>query len=596
MTDIQILIIGGASLDTLRAAGKSVAVAGGAGMYTALAARRSAAQVTLFAPRPDPIPAALQAVAERVAWQGPTVKPADLPHFEIAYHAGETTYLQASFGAETTLSPDALPSDLAVYDCVHVVPLGDIRRQHDFMLACRERGARRISAGTAVDLIDSQPEVAHAVLAAADLFFMNEEEAVRLFGSVAAAKTAPGKTLFVTKGKKGAIVVQGSFVTEVPGVAAEVVDPTGAGDTFCGAALACLARGKHPVMAARGAMLLAAQATEDIGPAALLGPPLPPEMPLDRRVVVNPSKVSSISDLIAALPEVTPFDFTGPDLPAIGHPAALDTFFAATLQQFGFWTEVAGKYSHPLIATIDGEQRKGAFYLFRAYLRCLEDAPELLTPARQADLTKADMLALLRADDGSDPVPVLELHLAQAQQYGRDMLALGLTPQTLLDQVNASSAPLQVFFQMLDHIGGYKEDPLRKKAGLLAIILQQRPEGFLSFSADEEVTPVIDYHLMRSCLRTGLIDVMDETLSGNLVSRKLLPPEDEWAVRYAAYTAVEQVVAKSGKSTGAVDWFFFNARTRCPEMTEPLCDLCEIDPVCAHRKELFQPVLRTTFY
>ena len=47
---------------------------------------------------------------------------------------------------------------------------------------------------------------------------------------------------------------------------------------------------------------------------------------------------------------------------------------------------------------------------------------------------------------------------------------------------------------------------------------------------------------------------------------------------------------------GAVDWFFFNARRRCPEMTEPDCANCVIDAVCAHRKELFQPVVRTTFY
>jgi hypothetical protein len=45
-----------------------------------------------------------------------------------------------------------------------------------------------------------------------------------------------------------------------------------------------------------------------------------------------------------------------------------------------------------------------------------------------------------------------------------------------------------------------------------------------------------------------------------------------------------------------VDWFFFNARRRCPEMTEPECAHCAVDPACAHRKALFQPVLRTTFY
>jgi hypothetical protein len=47
---------------------------------------------------------------------------------------------------------------------------------------------------------------------------------------------------------------------------------------------------------------------------------------------------------------------------------------------------------------------------------------------------------------------------------------------------------------------------------------------------------------------------------------------------------------------GAVDWFFFNARKRCPEMTEPDCKNCALDSVCAHRKDLFQPVRRTIFY
>jgi hypothetical protein len=101
---------------------------------------------------------------------------------------------------------------------------------------------------------------------------------------------------------------------------------------------------------------------------------------------------------------------------------------------------------------------------------------------------------------------------------------------------------------------------------------------------------------MRSCLRTGLIDVTNDELKAKLVGRQLLSADEEWAVRAAAHMAIEQVVEKSGKSMGAVDWFFFQARQRCPEMSEPQCDLCAVDPVCAHRKELFQPVRRTTYY
>ena len=150
---------------------------------------------------------------------------------------------------------------------------------------------------------------------------------------------------------------------------------------------------------------------------------------------------------------------------------------------------------------------------------------------------------------------------------------------------------------MLDHIGGYKEDPLRKKTNLLALCLDQRPEMFLPITGDKCVPPVIDYHAMRCCLRTGLIDVSGKDLREKLTNRQLLSPEEEWAVRYASYRAVEELIGVSGLSAGAVDWFTFNyTRSHCPEITDPGCRECAVDPVCAHRKELFQPVIRTTFY
>jgi hypothetical protein len=165
----------------------------------------------------------------------------------------------------------------------------------------------------------------------------------------------------------------------------------------------------------------------------------------------------------------------------------------------------------------------------------------------------------------------------------------------MVDQANASGAPLHTLLSTLDHIGGYKEDPLRKKSALLAMVLRQRPEAFLADCADD-IPPVIDYHVMRSCLRIGLIDINDDALAGKLERREVLSEDEEWAVRSAAHSAIAQLVAESGASMGAVDWFFFQARKRCPEMTQPQCSACSVDPLCAHRKELFQPVRRTSFY
>jgi sugar/nucleoside kinase (ribokinase family) len=593
----HLLVVGGTSLDILHFKGQTAASAGGAGMYTAMAAKRSGVDVSLFAPKPYPMPVELQPVADRLTtWAGPVVSPDELPHFEIAYETGETKYIKAFFGSESTLMPESLSGDLSAYDLVHVVPLGDAYKQLEFIRVCRERGAGKISAGTYLSGVLNTPDALRQIIAQTDIFFMNQLEAEALFGSLDLAGTSAGKILFITLGAQGARVVQGEYVTDVPSVPANELDPTGAGDTFCGATLAHLIQHRHSVMAARHAVSLAGQMIEQVGPTALLFDEPAPSIAMDERVSPSPMQIEKISQLISGITEASPFQFISPELPPVGHPKTLDYFFAVTLQQFSFWSAQNDRYDQPLVALLGGVKLKGAFYLFEAYRRRLEKEPDFCSPERQANLTREDLLDIFRADDGTDPMPALDLHLQQANQYGRDMLALQLAPDLILQRSRASSHPLQFLLAQLDHIGGYKEDPLRKKSGLLALILSQRPEKFLSLGEDEEVEPVIDYHLMRSCLRTGLIDVADDVLKTKLENRQLVVSDEEWAVRLAAYRAIEQVVGMSGKSTGAVDWFFFGARQRCPEMTEPECARCPVDSVCAHRKQLFQPVIRTVFY
>ena len=62
-----VLVIGVVSLDRLHLQEQTVESAGGAGMYTALAARRCGVQVALFSPRPDPCPEPLRPVAGRLS-------------------------------------------------------------------------------------------------------------------------------------------------------------------------------------------------------------------------------------------------------------------------------------------------------------------------------------------------------------------------------------------------------------------------------------------------------------------------------------------------------------------------------------------------
>ena len=86
----KLLVIGGASQDTLHLNNLTVQVAGGAGMYTAIAAKLSGANASMYAPKPEPMPANLQFVVDGLdSWLGPIVSPDELPRFEIVYEAGE---------------------------------------------------------------------------------------------------------------------------------------------------------------------------------------------------------------------------------------------------------------------------------------------------------------------------------------------------------------------------------------------------------------------------------------------------------------------------------------------------------------------------
>lgn len=276
----DILVIGTASVDTLHIGGQMHHTIGGAGLYTALAAQFAGAEVTLLGPRPINMPQAFLPVSQRITWMGPAVASRDMPHLEIAHHGeGRATLIDAAWGAESLLKREMLPDDLSRYEFVHIAALSSAQKMLLFVHECRERGARRISAGTYYRLVQNEPATVRAIFEQVDVFFMNENEATGLWGSLRVAggvstRTNAGAVLFITFDKRGVIVIEGEQATPLSADVASEVDPTGAGDTFCGAALAGLARGETPVHAAQNATVLAARMIEHVGPAFLLGLPL----------------------------------------------------------------------------------------------------------------------------------------------------------------------------------------------------------------------------------------------------------------------------------------------------------------------------------
>lgn len=278
----NIFVIGTASLDTLHFAGQTAHTAGGAGLYTALAAARLGARVGLFAPRPDPMPTPLQPMAGRLHWVGPVIPPEALPRLEIEHHGGgRATLRDAAWGAEPQLIPAAMPGEVSQAAIVHIAALSTAQRQLDFLHAVvsgqwsrgqetLQRLRPRVSVGTYARLVYGDTGRVRRLFELADIFFMNENEASGLFGSVEKARTRPGALLFVTLGQAGALVIEGKRATHVPGQPAAELDPTGAGDTFCGATLAGLVQGESPLTATQRAVALAALTVRAVGPEALI--------------------------------------------------------------------------------------------------------------------------------------------------------------------------------------------------------------------------------------------------------------------------------------------------------------------------------------
>ncbi|MDD4341474.1 MAG: hypothetical protein PHO14_04475 [Kiritimatiellae bacterium] len=318
------------------------------------------------------------------------------------------------------------------------------------------------------------------------------------------------------------------------------------------------------------------------------------------RLVIDKRQLSAFAAFLKQSPAAAPFDFCtrseGFIYPRRDQDGVRETFFFSCAHQFGFWTLDGDRWKAPMIARIDGHDLKGSDYLFRACTRASQHNPSVFLPTTLAAMSDAQLAGLFQDDAGHNPLPMWPEHLALIHGYAQWFVQHDTSPAQVLQDVAASPTPLHALLHVLADIPGYAEDPLQKKSMLLAITLENRPEHFLHVTDPESAIPIIDYHLQRSALRTELVRVIDPALRRSLIARRQLPPRDEELIRAATYEAVACLMAQSGLSAAAVDWFFFQNRTRCPETTAPDCPACPVQAICAQETDLFHPVFRTTAY
>jgi len=317
-------------------------------------------------------------------------------------------------------------------------------------------------------------------------------------------------------------------------------------------------------------------------------------------VIIDRDQIQRFAAYMRDLESVRPFDFTGTAagvlFPEIGQPGSLEAFFFNASHQFGFWYLEQERYARPMIAPAGGVMRKGSDFVAFCIQRSLNRDESFYLPERLNDLSDDACAAIFHDDQGRNPLPMWSEHLVIIREYARWFLENHTSPAEVLDGSNKNKKPLNALLAQLSVIPGYREDPLLKKAMLLATILEHRPEKFLRVTDPASATPIVDYHIQRSALRTGLIRITDPGLREKIEKRMRVEEGEEHTIRQATYDAMQALIRVSGVSAAALDYFFFTNRTRCPEMTEPECAVCPVQSICARRTLLFQPVFRTTAY
>ena len=318
--------------------------------------------------------------------------------------------------------------------------------------------------------------------------------------------------------------------------------------------------------------------------------------------------IEKIARVIASAPESAPLNFysvSGKDgkeivldkmYPALDHAHAVEFFFFAIMNDYGFWYGDVAGYHAPLFGTMGSKSLKGSDLLWRSCMIALGKDAEIFSAKHLANITPKELAEVFSDDNGPIPWPDFEERFIMARSYGEWFLRNNSDPAWILECVNARPDPLKLFLIMTKAIPGYDRDKsFVKKNILLAMALSNRPERFLKVRADADWPAIVDYHLMRLALRTGMVE-LDPQEATFIKERAWVSAIIEHEIRYHTKIAIEVLVRASGKNMSQVDFLCWSARRYCPETEAPKCTDCVFKSACAKRTELFQPVLRTSSY
>lgn len=244
----DILVVGSVALDSVKTtAGKSVEALGGSATYFALAASYFS-KIALVGVVGEDFPREHRRTLERRGVDLVGLKAAKGKTFRWSGKYGKDAANAETLATHLNVFKEFKPVLSEAQKKCPVVFLANIDPELQAEVLAQMKSPELVACDTMNYWIESKPAAIKKLLADVDIFFSNDQEAMRLTGAPNGLQAAEvladwgPSVVVIKKGEHGALMKVGSKFYVFPAYPlARIKDPTGAGDTFAGGFLGYLA-------------------------------------------------------------------------------------------------------------------------------------------------------------------------------------------------------------------------------------------------------------------------------------------------------------------------------------------------------------------
>ena len=268
-----------------------------------------------------------------------------------------------------------------------------------------------------------------------------------------------------------------------------------------------------------------------------------------------------------------------------------------------------------LSITIENETLKGWDCLMNRFNHAAKHSPEILD-FKHMSIIKPDNLALLL---GHNEVPnnsalLPDFNLKKRAEYLRNISVClhedyGDDPKNIFEESRYIMSRERGIYSLLNLFDCFKSDPLKKKSTALTMLMLK--SGLIFPIRDpENIIPMMDYNKERLLLRTGCIEVSDESIAAALKQRAEVSLDVDQNLREAGIAAYKKILSATNSDFFDLDmklWGF--SRAYCSEPNHSICisgekpdskyvhfhsSACPLQQSCARLTQYWQPQVKTT--